>query len=387
MEAKEEKAAETVHKPDDQVTTEYLEYEVRDGSYAPAPSTTIETTRVVNIDSGEYGGGDYLRSLYANLVRGNGHNRSSISTGAKSIMQEAILNSRAPLPADESSSATVRVGGVDITGTWINRDECLSWRGPIPLEKYKINTSSATIINKNLNHTYDQIQNISVKYLKPPPLPPAGDIIIKHEPDVQLPPAPPIIIRQHAAAVKAPPPKILRERPPRQPAPVPASVIPVPGKIHDPPERQVIVERMPAAAPLPQDVAVERWLGYPRQKRRVVQQKQATAFQPAATPKNILIDWNSTNNTRTHQKINFLGIENADPEYYERKYGAELVSSERLPLEANEANARLPRGEELAIHQTPKEFVLEGDVEALNLVDSRTVNLNDFLVPKWLFKH
>ena len=142
---------------------------------------------------------------------------------------------------------------------------------------------------------------------------------------------------------------------------------------------------MPAAAPLPQDVTIERWLGYPRQQRRVIH-KPAPVLQTVPTPKNLLIDWNATNNTRVHQKLNFLGIEQADPESYERKYGSELTETHRLPKEADGLNSRLPGGEELSVKQKPKEYILEGDVDALNLVDRRKVNLNEYLIPKWLYK-
>ena len=152
----------------------------------------------------------------------------------------------------------------------------------------------------------------------------------------------------------------------------------------EPPERQVIVERMPAAAPLPQDVFVERWLGYPRQNRRVIHQK-AQPVQLAPTPKNLLVDWNATNNTRVHQKFNYLGVENANPELYEKHYGSELIPTNMLPREANELNAHIPSDEVLAVNQSPTPYQLTGDVEALNLVDKRKVNMSDFLVPKWLF--
>ena len=133
---------------------------------------------MIDIDSGEYGGGDYLRSLYGSLLKSNNRHNFNSAFSAKSPMQEAVLISKTPVNADESATATVRIGGVDITGHWINRDECLNWRGPIPIERYRINTDSAAIINKNLNQTYDQIQNISIKYLKPPPLKPAGILIL-----------------------------------------------------------------------------------------------------------------------------------------------------------------------------------------------------------------
>ena len=65
--------------------------------------------RIIDLDSGEYGGGDYLRSLISNYVRANGANVSS-------RMQEAVLNSRTPIHVHEDAKKTVRINGIDITG-------------------------------------------------------------------------------------------------------------------------------------------------------------------------------------------------------------------------------------------------------------------------------
>jgi hypothetical protein len=157
------------------------------------------------------GGGGGISSSGVFQSGGGGHFE------ATSRVSEQILNARQPIAVNESAMTTVRVNGQDITGVWVNKDECLNWRGPIPLEHYAINTDAATVIRKQTAHSYDQVQNISVRYLKPPPLPAPGDLIIRHEADIQLPPAPPIIIRQQAAAVKAPPTLIYREKPPRAP--------------------------------------------------------------------------------------------------------------------------------------------------------------------------
>ena len=43
----------------------------------------------------------------------------------------------------------------------------------------------------------EQVQNMFIKYLKPQPLAPPGDLIISQEPDVQLPAEPPLRITQN----------------------------------------------------------------------------------------------------------------------------------------------------------------------------------------------
>ena len=83
----------------------------------------------------------------------------------------------------------------------------------------------------------------------------------------------------------------------------------------------------------------------------------------------------------------FKGIFNANPEEYILQYGNELIPSKLLPREANECNSYLSSEEILAVNQQPKEFVLTGDVKALDLVDKQKVNLSEYLVPKWLFKN
>jgi hypothetical protein len=110
--ASSEKTTVITSSKDDQeiVTTEYFEYEVRDGRPVSAPRVQYEeTTRIIDLDSGEYGGGDYLRSLISNYVRTNGANVTS-------RMQEAVLNSRTPIHVHEDAKKTVRINGIDITG-------------------------------------------------------------------------------------------------------------------------------------------------------------------------------------------------------------------------------------------------------------------------------
>ena len=317
------------------------------------------------------------------ILSDNVHSSVLHGTDLISRVQETILNAKSPIPVNETALQTVRINGTEITGIWVNKDECLNWRGPIPLEHYKINTESATVIKKHATHSYDATQNISVRYLKPPPLPAPGDLIIKEEGNVQLPPAPPIIIRQQAAAIRGAPTLVYREKPPRPPAPVPTQTITIPGRTIDPPPRQVIVERMAAAAQAPQDIIIERWLGYPKQRRNIIHQRSTGALHSQAAPKNVIIDWETTGHTdRVNQKYHFLGVETADPLEYERRHGHELVETHKLPSFVNELNAKIPSGEVLASNVMQTEFLLTGDVDALKLVD-KNKNLNDYIMTKF----
>ena len=330
-------------------------------------------------------GGRYIdlnnrNSILSDVVTSSPHYGTDL---VLSRVQEAVLNAKAPIPVNETALTTVRINGQEITGIWVNRDECLNWRGPIPLEQYKINTESATVIKKHATHSYDAVQNISVKYLKPPALQTPGDLIIKEEGTVQLPPAPPIIIRQQAAAVRAAPTLIYREKPPRPPAPIPTQTITIPGRAIDPPPRQVIVERMAAAAQAPQDIIIERWLGYPKLRRNVIHQKGSSTLHTQSAPKNVIIDWETTGHTdRVNQKYHFLGVETADPLEYERRHGHELVDTHKLPSFVSELNSKIPSGEILASNVSQTEFLLTGDVDALKLVD-KSKNLNDYLMHRF----
>jgi hypothetical protein len=83
-------------------------------------------------------------------------------TTARNSIQEQIMNaSGAPIPIRENATCTVRVNGQDITGIWVNREECMNWRGPIPLERYKINTDAETTIIRKV-----YINQFMINYLK-----------------------------------------------------------------------------------------------------------------------------------------------------------------------------------------------------------------------------
>jgi hypothetical protein len=161
----------------------------------------------------------------------------------------------------------------------------------IPLEQHKLNVDPApTLIRKKPINKLEYIQNVSLRFLRPPHPPKTGDITIIQEADVQAPPAPPLHIMQRPPSPEELPSLIFRERPPKPPAPIAPRNLVIPGKIIPPPPRKVIVERLPQLPPKPQDIIIERWLGYKR-RMRTVQFKPAPAIIAAPPPKNILIKW------------------------------------------------------------------------------------------------
>ena len=69
-------------------------------------------------------------------------------------------------------------------GVLVNRDEIESFHGPIPLDQYPINEDpNPLIIQKSCDKEHHVNQEVSVRYLELPPLPPPGDIVIQHEVD------------------------------------------------------------------------------------------------------------------------------------------------------------------------------------------------------------
>jgi len=248
----------------------------------------------------------------------------------------------------------------------------------IPLDQYQLQVDpNPTIIRKKAEGRITQVQTVSLKFLKPPQPEQPGDITITQEPDVQAPAAPPLVIRQPAPPGPGPrEPLIVRERPPQPPNPIGPKNIVIPGRVLPPPPRQVITERLAPQPAGPQDLIIERWLGYGRRTRNV-------NFIPAAGPgpaphveKNVLIEWEAADvDIRTEFK--FLGVQEADPRSYASQFGATLVDASRLPREA--AHFTVPAGAVLGVDSNPNETpILRGAVQALRNVDLNCHGLSEY---------
>ena len=209
-------------------------------------------------------------------------------------------------------------------------------------------------------------QEVAVRFLKPPPPAPHGDIVIKQERDVQAAPAPPLHVKQRPPQPIAPPPMIVRERPPAPPPALAPELITIPGKVIPPPPRQVITERLPVIPPPPQNIVVERWLDYPERVRRVVFQP-APRLIPAPPPKNVLIQWDSPD-VALAREVKHLGIVGASPADYAARFGGSLVDASQIPSLAQ--GVRPGNGELLAVEGGPKAPRLVGDLHALALANA-----------------
>ena len=120
----------------------------------------------------------------------------------ESEIEKEIINSLKPIPANETEEATA----LGYRGVLLNKKEIENWNGP-PLNQYKFSEEEPVTIFKPNSTTHEYIQNVIVRYLKPPTPPPPGDLVIRSE--VVSPQAPPQIIRQIPSRAPTPEPIIM----------------------------------------------------------------------------------------------------------------------------------------------------------------------------------
>jgi hypothetical protein len=221
------------------------------------------------------------------------------------------------------------------------------------------------IVRKKPAAPVNYTQQVSVKFLQPPPPQQPGDIVITQQKDVQAAPVAPRLIRQRPPLPVKPAPLVVRERPPLAPAPIAPEHHVIPGKVIPPPPRKVVIERLPQLPQPPQDIIVERWLEYGPRARRVVF-RPAPRLIPAPAPKNVLIQWDSPNVALNRQFRN-LGIAAASPAQYVAQFGASLVPASAVP--ALSRGIRPANGARLAAEHPPHPVRLVGDVAALSLIN------------------
>lgn len=218
---------------------------------------------------------------------------------------------------------------------------------------------------------------MSVKFLRPPPLPPAGDIIIKQERDVQAAPLPPHHVTQKPPAPIKPPPQIIRERPPAPPPTIPPEVHSIPGRVIPPPPRKLIIERLPQLPAPPADVIIERWLEYPERVRRVIYES-APPVAVAPAPRNLHIVWDQPQ-VSIKREFKNLGIVVANPAAYASQHGPSLLHSAQIPSVGNQV--RPADGQPLACETSLKPPRLVGNLHALRLAQAARSNLPAYETP------
>ena len=297
-----------------------------------------------------------------------------------SAVEEAILKARNPVDFHESEDLTV----LGHTGKWINKDEVASWKGEIPIAQYIINEdANPEVIRKKTEQQLIYEQEVAIRYLRPPTPPPPGEILIKQDPNIPTPPAPPLVIRQQPPRPETPPPLIVREAPPRPPAPIGPKVITISGKRLAPPPRKVVIERLAPLPSKPQAIMVERWLPYAERKRRVIFQKNEVPDPVVQKPKNVVIQWEAPQ-VQIKRTFKDLGVIRANPVEYVERYGASLKTHREFPEIVHEL--RPPVGVVLAAeYNAPSLIDLEGDINALNMIDLDKEGLPEY--KDWLKRY
>ncbi|CAF1233428.1 unnamed protein product [Adineta steineri] len=179
-------------------------------------------------------------------------------------------------------------------------------------------------------------QNIRVRFLQPPPIPPPGPLIIREVRPPQPPPPPPLRIRQQAPPLPQPPPLVLRERPPQVPASVASQTVIRRLAALPVPPRSVVIERLPPLPPRPRDVIIERWIPYGAQAKRRTIVQRAAAAQQYQRPRNVIIQYEPVQ-VRVVRQFQRLGVTQANPQAYVQQYGAQLLDAGTLLQQARSA--------------------------------------------------
>ena len=140
--------------------------------------------------------------------------------GFQSEIEQALIHAKQPLE-NLSGRETINTG--PYRGVYLNKHEVDAWRGPIPIDQYRLNDDpNPEVIRKRLDKVR-YTQEMGVRYLNPPPPPKHGDLIIR-ERQSTMPLAPPLIVRQEGQRSSTPPPIIYREAPPCPPPRLPEQV-------------------------------------------------------------------------------------------------------------------------------------------------------------------
>ena len=90
----------------------------------------------------------------------------------------------------------------------------------LPPHEHPINVDVCPIIIPGKPEIEEQIQDVTIRYLKPI-APEPGPIIYKYDADKTICPAPPLVLEERPPSPLTPPPIVYREEPPPLPTPIP----------------------------------------------------------------------------------------------------------------------------------------------------------------------
>lgn len=301
------------------------------------------------------------------------YDMTSESTSALSQIERSILRSANPIEVSETEEISV----LGNKGVWINKSEVLNWRGDLGINEYMINEdANPEVITKRIDRSIEYVQELAIRYLRPPTPPAPGEIVITMEANVPTGPAPPLIIRQQPARASTPEPLVVREAPPQPPSAVGTKRITISGKRLPPPPRKVVIERLAPLPSKPQNVIIERWLPYGEVKRRVIFNKSTQPDPVVAKPRNVIVQWEAPQ-VQIKKEIKYLGVIKANPAEYVQRYGSSLKLSKDLPQFV--LDIQTPNDLVLAAdYQSNRVLELEGQLEAFRYVDLDREGLSEY---------
>jgi len=92
-----------------------------------------------------------------------------------SEVEAAILRSAdEPISVNEADEITA----AGQRGIYANKAEVVNWRGPLPITDYPINDdSNPEVITKRVTQQLEYVQELAIRYLRPPTPPSAGEIV------------------------------------------------------------------------------------------------------------------------------------------------------------------------------------------------------------------
>ena len=152
-------------------------------------------------------------------------------------------------------------------------------------------------------------------------------------------------------------------------------IVTISGKKVPPPPRKVIIERLPSIPSKPQSIIIERWLPYREQKRRVIFQKPEQPEVQFSKQKNVIIQWEMPK-IEIKKEFKDLGIVRANPVEYVQRFGTSLKHANELPDFVKEIKP--PNDLMLACDWEPSLNDLDGDIQALSLIDLDKEGLSDY---------
>jgi hypothetical protein len=133
---------------------------VRQQSPAAATTTTITTTTAVVSSS----------SSATPTTQSNSGTKAEYF----SETEASILRSKEPITIDSTEEITA----LGQRGIWANKKEVTNWKGDVPITEYFLNEdSNPEIIFKKANNKLEYVQELAIRYLRPPTPPAAGEIV------------------------------------------------------------------------------------------------------------------------------------------------------------------------------------------------------------------